>query len=142
MKRKKSVKVIFDTNVWISFLIGKRLQSIKPLISLRQIKIILSDQLIVEIKEVTQKPKLSKYFPQDKVSELLELFELIGNRFKTTPVYQLCRDAKDNFFLDLIDISKADYLVTGDKDLLEIQTFKTAKILTPAAFEIEIRKLF
>jgi putative PIN family toxin of toxin-antitoxin system len=142
MKRKKSVKVIFDTNVWISFLIGKRLQSIKPLLSSRQIKIIFSEQLAAEIKEATQRPKLIKYFPQNKVSELLELFDLIGNKFKTTPLYHLCRDAKDNFFLDLIDLSKADYLVTGDKDLLELHTFKTAKILTPAAFEIEITKIF
>jgi predicted nucleic acid-binding protein len=40
--------------------------------------------------------------------------------------------------LDLIDFSKADYLVTGDKDLLELNPFKTARILTPSDFELEI----
>jgi predicted nucleic acid-binding protein len=40
--------------------------------------------------------------------------------------------------LDLIDFSKADYLVTGDKDLLELNPFKTARILTPSDFEQEI----
>jgi predicted nucleic acid-binding protein len=37
--------------------------------------------------------------------------------------------------LDLIDFSKADYLVTSDKDLLEHNPFKTAIILSPANFE-------
>jgi uncharacterized protein len=40
--------------------------------------------------------------------------------------------------LDLIDSSKADYLVTGDKDLLMHNPFKTAKILTPVEFEKEL----
>jgi predicted nucleic acid-binding protein len=31
----------------------------------------------------------------------------------------MCRDPKDNFLLDLIDVSMADYLVTGDKELSE-----------------------
>lgn len=34
------------------------------------------------------------------------------------------RDPKDNFLLDLIDFSKADYLVTGDKDLIFHNSFK------------------
>ncbi len=43
--------------------------------------------------------------------------------------------------MDLIDKSKADFLVTGDKDLLELNPFKTAKILTPAEFETELKKI-
>jgi predicted nucleic acid-binding protein len=49
------------------------------------------------------------------------------------------RDLKDNFLLDLIDFSKADYLITGDKDLLELNPFKTAQILTPQEFEVELK---
>jgi predicted nucleic acid-binding protein len=37
--------------------------------------------------------------------------------------------------LDLIAVSTADYLITGDKDLFALNPFKTAKILTPADFE-------
>ncbi len=53
-------------------------------------------------------------------------------------MHNICIDPKDNFLLDLIDVSKADYLVTGDKDLLEHNPFKTAKILTPAEFENQL----
>jgi len=54
--------------------------------------------------------------------------------------YFVNRDPKDNFLLDLIDFSKADYLVTGDKDLLAHHPFKTAQIITAASFEKELRK--
>ena len=64
---------------------------------------------------------------------------LIGKRLATIkPTHFINRDPKDNFLLDLIDFSEADYLVTGDKDLLAHNPFKTAQILTPADFEIEI----
>ena len=52
-----SIRVIFDTNVWISFLIGKRLASIKGHIADGRI-IITTPQLINEIKEVTHRPKV------------------------------------------------------------------------------------
>ena len=142
MKRKKSVNVIFDTNVWISFLIGKRLQSIKPLISSRHINIIFCPQLIAELKEVTQRPKLSKYFPENKVTELINLLDVLGKKIETTSRHNLSRDPKDNFLLDLIEKSKADYLVTGDKDLLTLHPFKSAKIITPVEFELEIINRF
>ncbi len=131
----KNVKVIFDTNVWISFLIGKRLSFIKKFISDGKITIIVAEQLLTEIKLVTGRAKLQKYFPQQSVTELIELLETIGENIETTPTHFICRDAKDNFLLDLIDYSSADYLVTGDKDLLEHNPFKSAIILTPANFE-------
>jgi putative PIN family toxin of toxin-antitoxin system len=49
----KSIKVIIDTNVWISFLIGKRLSIIKNHIADRQITIVITQQLLDEIINVT-----------------------------------------------------------------------------------------
>ncbi len=137
MKNKK-VKVIFDTNVWISFLIGKRLGSIKQHISGGNILIITTAQLLAEIKIVTNRERLRKYFPKESVEELIDLLETIAIKVEIRPKHFICRDPKDNFLLDLIDFSKADYLITGDKDLLEHSPFITAKILTPAEFEEEI----
>jgi putative PIN family toxin of toxin-antitoxin system len=54
----KSHRVIFDTNIWISFLIGKGLGKIKDYISDGSISIIVTDQLISEIKMVTSREKL------------------------------------------------------------------------------------
>lgn len=68
----KSVKVIFDTNIWISFLIGKRLSKLKQHISNGSITIIITEQLLLEIKSVTKRDKLKKYFPKESVKELIE----------------------------------------------------------------------
>ncbi len=131
----KNIKVIFDTNVWISFLIGKRLLFLKDFIASEQITIVFCDQLLKEIKDVTSRPKLKKYFPKETVIELIELIEAIGEKFNPKQIHFLNRDPKDNFLLDLIDLSKADYLVTGDTDLLLHNPFKTALILSPSNFE-------
>lgn len=135
--KAKNIKVIFDTNVWISFLIGKRLSFIKKYVASGQIIIITTPQLLTEIKEVTKREKLKKYFPEESVKDLIELLETIAEQIEIKPVHFINRDPKDNFLLDLIDFSKADYLVTGDKDLLEHNPFKTAMIKTPSDFEKE-----
>jgi putative PIN family toxin of toxin-antitoxin system len=131
----KNIKVIIDTNVWISFLIGKRLSFIKNYISNGQITIVTTEQLLKEIKEVTSRKRLKKYFPKESVIELLELLETIAEKVEIVPTHFINSDPKDNFLLDLIDFSQADYLVTGDKDLLIHNPFKSATILTPANFE-------
>lgn len=136
----KSIKVIFDTNVFIGFLIGKRLSKIKRHISDRSITIIISEQLLTEIIVVTSRKSLKKYFPQKSVQELIDLLDVIAVKVDVKPIHSLSRDPKDNFLLDLIDCSKADYLVTGDKDLLEHNPFKTAQILTPAEFENRLKQ--
>ena len=133
--KNKNIKVIFDTNVWVSFLIGKRLSFIKDYISNGEIILVITPQLLKEIKEVTGREKLKKYFPKKSVEELIELLEVIGENFEIRPTHFINRDPKDNFLLDLIDYSKADFLVTGDRDLLLLNPFKTATILTPADFE-------
>lgn len=45
-----------------------------------------------------------------------------------------CRDVKDNFLLTLSKDANADYLVTGDKDLLDMGEFGNARILTMTDF--------
>lgn len=46
----------------------------------------------------------------------------------------VCRDPKDNQILDLCLASGADYLITGDKDLLTLKHYKQTIIVTPAQF--------
>lgn len=80
--------------------------------------IVVCEQLLTELKIVTAREKLKKYFPKNSVKEMIELLETIAENVEIEANHQLSRDPKDNFILDLIDCSKADFLVTGDKDLL------------------------
>ncbi len=99
----KNIRVIFDTNVWVSFLIGKRLAVIKTHIENDKITIIVTDKLFREIKDVTSREKLQKYFPEQSLKELIQLLESIAENIKIKPKYFINRDKKDKFLLDLID---------------------------------------
>jgi len=48
----------------------------------------------------------------------------------------LCRDPKDNKFLELAVNGKADYLISGDRDLLILNPFQEISILSPQAFTL------
>lgn len=89
---------------------------------------------------MTARDKIRRYFPVESVAELIGFLEIVAEKVEIQPKHFICRDPKDNFLLDLIDFSKADYLVTGDRDLLEHNPFKTAKILTPGEFELIIKE--
>lgn len=135
MPKQKPNKVIIDTNIWISFLIGKELQYFKDLITSNKIKIVITDQLLDEIRLVTSRPKLKKYFDQDKVSDLIVLLEIISDKVKLKKIERICRDPKDDFLLALAKQSKANYLITGDKDLLTLKTHGQAYIVSPKDFD-------
>ena len=94
-----------------------------------------TDQLIDELERVTSREKLRKYFSQEKVSELTNLLKIISVKFKINKIDKICRDPKDDFLLALCRASNADFLITCDKDLLEIGTYGQTEILTVNSFK-------
>lgn len=86
--------------------------------------------MIQEFLTIAKRPKLQKYFTDKDIEHLLHTFDNFGILIKVTSQIKICRDYKDNFLLNLAVDSKADYLATGDKDLLEIKNIEKTKILT------------
>ncbi len=130
MPESPAVKVIIDTNLWISFLIGKRLEKLRDLIVDSTIQPIFSKQSIDEIVLVTRRPKLQKYFSTQKVDELIVFLKNIGLFIDIQSVVTICRDPKDNYLLALVKDAKADFLTTGDQDLLVLKSFEGTEIIT------------
>jgi len=130
----KFLKVIIDTNLWISFLITKSHSQIDNLLINKKIRIIFSEELLTEFFDVIQRPKLNKYFSPNDNKELLDVFDFYGDLVKVKSRIEQCRDPKDNFLLSLAVDSKADYLLTGDNDLLEIGQIGKTKIQTITEF--------
>lgn len=129
------MRIILDTNLWISYLISKRLQSIDQLFVQSAVRLIFSRELLEEFITVSQRPKFSKYFNQTDIDNLLVLFESYGELVEVHSVVEVCRDAKDNFLLALAKDGNADYLVTGDEDLLALSYFTQTRIINYADFE-------
>ncbi|MBE9510370.1 MAG: putative toxin-antitoxin system toxin component, PIN family [Bacteroidetes bacterium] len=130
----KLLKVIIDTNLWISFLITKSHSQIDNLLINKKIRIVFSEELLAEFFDVIQRPKLNKYFSPNDIKELLDVFDFYGDLVKVKSRIVQCRDPKDNFLLSLAVDSKADYLLTGDNDLLEIGQIGKTKIQTITEF--------
>ncbi len=135
----RSKKVIFDTNLWISFLISKRQDEIDDLIVDGRIKLIFSKELIKEFITVAKRPKFEKYFSDNDIRAILGLFDNYGKLIDVSIEVKDCRDNKDNFLLSLAVESKSDYLVTGDTDLLILKKIKKTKILNWIDFLKEIK---
>ena len=134
-KENKSYKIIVDTNVWISFLIGKNLKGLQKHIDSSDIKIIICDEQIQELIEVFNKPKLKKYFSKEQILEFFELLNEASVNVKISTITNLCRDEKDNYLLSLAIDSDADFLLTGDNDLLELMELNNTIILKFTEFE-------
>ena len=96
--------------------------------------IIFSKELFDELFEVLQRPKFNKYFSQENIKELISLLHSKTERIEITEHFKDCRDLKDNFILDLCVSGNADYLVTGDDDLLALNPFRGTKIVNYRLF--------
>lgn len=123
-------KVILDTNLWISFLISENFSQLNEYIENESITFIFSKELIEEFIEVASRPKFKNFFDNQDIEKLLEKFDLFGKLIDINSDLQYCRDIKDNFLLNLAVDGKADFLVTGDNDLLVLKKIKNTKIIT------------
>ncbi len=124
----KVERVVIDTNLWISFLITKNHKKLDNKIRSGKVKLFFSLELIEEFLTVANRPKFKKYFDKDDLELLLDLFDVYGELVDIKSKVNICRDPKDNFLLALAKDAQANYLVTGDKDLLTIKKFEQTKI--------------
>ena len=120
-KESKSYKIIVDSNIWISFLIGKNLLGLQNYIDSQKIKIITCNEQLTELSEVFKKPKLKRYFTKDQISEFFELLDESSDCILISTKSNICRDSKDNYLVSLALDSYANFLITGDKDLLDLK---------------------
>jgi putative PIN family toxin of toxin-antitoxin system len=127
--KDKNLRVVIDTGVWISFLIGKALVKLKDYLKNENIILLFSDELLDELVEVLHRPKIKKYIKDEQIDEIIGVIHYKAEWVKIKDRTDICRDIKDNFLLDLAGNGNANYLITGDEDLLVLKEFKGAKIL-------------
>ena len=122
------IKIILDTNIWISFVIGKRLNEVERVLKSSYTEVFVCEKLIREVNDALLKPKLQKYVSVERKNVLLNYMAACSSALVFERTIR-SRDANDNFLLDLAQITNADYLITGDNDLLVLQWHYQTKIL-------------
>jgi putative PIN family toxin of toxin-antitoxin system len=128
------MRFVFDTNVLISAALGSSSCRKAIDLAIQKGKLVRSEETFIELAATFEKRKLQKYLnPKDKI-DFLANYMLTTQRVEVTAQFSVCRDPKDNMLLELAVSGKAHALITGDKDLLELNYFLGTLILTVDAF--------
>lgn len=93
-----------------------------------------SRELLAEYESVISRKKFEKYIRQEQVSRFIGLVLTRLRPVEIKTLVRLSRDAKDNFLLSMSIDCGANYLVTGDPDLLVLKEFGKTKILSMTEF--------
>lgn len=129
------MKVVFDTNILIAAFLTEGLCS-ALLIRARKhdFDLILSDEILREFKGIlTKKLKISSSDIFEITDIITEAASEILHKVSSTP--RVCRDPNDDMIIACAVDAEANYIVTGDQDLLTLKKFKKITILNPRNFE-------
>ena len=129
------MKVLFDTNLWISFMIGKRLASLADVLCCNDVQVYMSDQLLDEIQTVIARPKFNVIISQESRQAFVDIVDNVCHWTSITiQAKSPIRDIKDLFILSMAESVPVDFIVSGDKDLTELESHAGIPILSYSEF--------
>lgn len=133
------MKVVIDTNVFVSSFFGGNPKQIIDLWRNEEITLCLSHAILDEYIDV-----LGRIGMKDK-AELEELLSLFSGGFnilfttKTPKINIVKNDPDDDKFIECAAALKADVVITGDKEVLAVKGYMSIRILTPQQFLADYR---
>ncbi|OGK10363.1 putative toxin-antitoxin system toxin component, PIN family [Candidatus Roizmanbacteria bacterium RIFCSPHIGHO2_01_FULL_35_10] len=131
--------IILDTNILLSAFLFKGF-------SRKIIDQIVEEKLSLFISQELKKEVLRKFkelgASKEASDKLLFLLENKAILYEPRIKISVCRDKQDNFILELAETSKAEFIITRDKDLLDLlnKKWKKTKIVKPEDFLTKIRR--
>jgi uncharacterized protein len=131
-EKKGKIKVILNTNVLVSALLFKKETSkIVGLWKSGKILPAVSKETFDEFRKVLEYPRFA--LSKDEIhmiiyKEVLPFFEVVEIKKR---VKGICKDPDDDKFLSCALSAKAKFIVSGDKDLRRLQTYKSVRIISP-----------
>jgi putative PIN family toxin of toxin-antitoxin system len=135
-------RIVIDTNVFISALLIKKSLPFQVVnIAFEQGIILYSNATLMELKQVIYRRKFDKYLTLEEKNIFLFKFANESESVEIKEKIKACRDAKDDKFLELAANGNADFIVTGDDDLLVLNPFREIEIITPEVFVSRFRDI-
>jgi putative PIN family toxin of toxin-antitoxin system len=130
------MKIVFDNNVLISAALLKDsipFQAFEK--ALKNHTVLRSKNTFLELNTILFKSKFDRYFKEINsrhsfILSFMDASELV----EVTHSISICRDPKDNMYLELALSGNAACIVTGDSDLLVLHPFENILIVTPNYF--------
>jgi putative PIN family toxin of toxin-antitoxin system len=131
----RKCRVVVDTNVIVSFFLrygSTPWRAVRH--AIEHDELVMSEAILAELHEVLRRPRFDRYVSR----ALCEQFLVTVPRFATTvPIarsIRVCDDPSDDKFLEAAVDGGAQFLVTGDRALLAMKTFRNVEIVTPSAY--------
>lgn len=125
-------RVVLDTNIFISILKRGKLRSILDYWIDGKFDLVISDEILEEIFRVLLRPKFN--FTAEEIENLGSL--IFERAIMCNPIQKItiCKDRDDNKFIECALKGEAEYIVSGDSDLLTLKKFKNIEIISPIEF--------
>jgi len=128
-------KIIIDTNLWISYLLGKKLIKLKDLFLNEKVSVITCQELIEEFVDVSSRNYITKYVEKKNILETLDLMKEFSVQVQLENIMlPELNDLDDLFLFALSSAVKADFILTGDKGLLALKKYKRTEIISYSDF--------
>jgi putative PIN family toxin of toxin-antitoxin system len=130
---------VLDTNVIVSGTIVKKGIPFEILTAWREREwnLVISEHILDEVQRVLSLPKISRAYALTS-QDITDVVRLLRSRTIIVPgrlgIPPTARDPEDDHFLACAVEGQADYVVTGDHDLLGLGRYQEVPIITPAAF--------
>ena len=124
------MKVMFDSNLWISFMIGKRLSSLAEVLCRHDVEVYVSEQLLDEIRGIIAREKFDKLISAETRYYFFEMvYDVCLFTDITVEAKSDIRDPKDLYLLSMAESVPVDYIVSGDRDLTDMKQHAGIPIL-------------
>ncbi len=130
-------KIVLDTNVLISSLIGRSYPHliVNELILNQRVHLVTSNEILKEYKEVIKRPKfLSHPNFSDLATATLNAIEKDASHYKPNITLDFLKDLSDNRFLELAVFAEVDFLITGNSNHFPFRRFESFEIITPEKY--------
>lgn len=127
------MRVVLDTNVFISAVLGGKLGVVLDEWKAGKFTLIVTDSVAAEYIDVINRPKFK--IPSDEIvgvtDYLLDTAEFVTS---AEEIFAITADPTDNKFLEAAIAGQVDFIVSGDNHLLSLGTFREIPIITPRNF--------
>ena len=133
------MKVILDCNIWISFLLSRQDCLLRRMLMDTRFDIYICDELLAEIVNVARRDKIRKRVSEAELQQLLKIIDAFCEKTTIDHIAEsIIRDPKDLYLLSLAETIDADYIVSGDKDLTDLNQHLRTRIIKLADFKLRM----
>ena len=120
-----NVRAVLDTNVTVSAALLPRSRPRRAFGHvLEHGTFLISVATLAELNEVLRRPRFDRYLREEERQEFLAAVVRESELVEVTAVVSVCRDPKDDKFLELALSGAATHIISGDDDLLSLHPFQ------------------